>query len=1059
MKTMPRETIPITAGPQAPAAVRALREAGPAAAGDAAALARDLRAALRGEVRFDDGSRALYATDGSNYRQVPIGVVLPLDADDVCAAIEVCRRHRAPVLPRGCGTSLAGQCCNVAVILDLSKYMHRVLDIDRRRKTARVQPGVILDHLRAQAEQYHLTFAPDPSTHSHCTLGGMIGNNSCGVHSVMAGKTSENVHELEIVTYDGLRMRVGPAGPDEIEHIIRGGGRRGEIYRRLRDLRDRYAGLIRARFPKIPRRVSGYNLDKLLPENGFQVAQALVGTEGTCVTVLEADVRLVDSPPSRSLLVLGYDDVYAAADDVPRILEAGPIGLEGIDETLVEDMKTTKIHPENISLLPPGAGWLLVEFGGATRKESDARAYRLMADLARRPKRPSMKLYDDPQEEHDVWLVRESGLGATAHVPGKKIAWEGWEDAAVLPERLGDYLREFRALLNRYGYSGALYGHFGQGCVHTRIDFELRMHDGIEQYRRFIHDAAHLVVRFGGSLSGEHGDGQSRAELLPIMFGGELVRAFREFKAIWDPDGKMNPGKKVDPYRSGENLRLGEHYDPPVLRTHFQFPNDGHNFAQAMLRCVGIGNCRRTGNGTMCPSYMVTRDEQHSTRGRARLLFEMLEGAPLTHGWRDEHVKEALDLCLSCKGCKGDCPVKVDMATYKAEFLSHYYEGRLRPASAYAFGLLPWWAPLGSRMPALVNLVTQTPGLRDVAKWAAGIAPQRRIPPLASESFTAWFERQRNRARRAGPAKRVLLWPDTFNNYFKPGVARAAAEVLEAAGFDVTIPPVRLCCGRPLYDYGMLGLAKGLLLRVLDVLHEDIEAGTPVVGLEPSCVAVFRDELTELLPKHENARRLRKQTFLLGEFLAEHAPGYAPPRLHGRAIFHGHCHQKAVLRAKADKDLLTRMGLDVRPLDSGCCGMAGGFGFERDHYAVSVGAGERVLLPAVRGAPLDALIVADGFSCREQIEQTTNRRALHTAQVLHMALHRQADGAPGYYPEAEYPESSAWTAAGALPLLLGVGGGLLAGLAVARGLGRARPPLKAVSPPTREIAGATGRAR
>jgi FAD/FMN-containing dehydrogenase/Fe-S oxidoreductase len=1062
METMPRQTIPITAGPTAPAALRALREAGPAATDDAAALARDLRRAVRGEVRFDDGSRALYATDGSNYRQVPIGVVLPLDADDVCAAIEVCRRHQAPVLPRGCGTSLAGQCCNVAVILDLSKYMHRVLAIDPGRKIGRVQPGVILDHLRAQAEQHHLTFAPDPSTHSHCTLGGMIGNNSCGVHSVMAGKTSENVHELDIVTYDGLRMRVGPAGPEEIEHIIGSGGRRGDIYRRLRDLRDRYAGLIRARFPKIPRRVSGYNLDKLLPENGFHVAQALVGTEGTCATVLEADVRLVDSPPSRSLLVLGYDDVYTAADDVPRILEAGPVGLEGIDETLVEDMKTTKIHPENVDLLPPGAGWLLVEFGGQTRKESDARAYRLMADLARGPKRPSMKLYDDPQEEHHVWLVRESGLGATAHVPGKKIAWEGWEDSAVPPDKLGDYLREFRELLNRYGYTGALYGHFGQGCVHTRIDFELRTHEGIERYRRFTHDAAHLVVRFGGSLSGEHGDGQSRAELLPIMFGDELVRAFREFKAIWDPDGKMNPGKKVDPYRNDENLRLGEHYHPPAVPTHFQFPNDGHNFAQAMLRCVGIGNCRRTGSGTMCPSYMVTREEQHSTRGRARLLFEMLEGAPLTRGWHDEHVKEALDLCLSCKGCKGDCPVKVDMATYKAEFLSHYYEGRLRPAAAYAFGLLPWWAPMASRMPALANLMTQAPGLRDIAKRLAGIAPQRRIPPLAPAPFTAWFaSRRRDRTSPNGSTarRRILLWPDTFNNYFKPGVAQAAVEVLEAAGFDVAIPPVRLCCGRPLYDYGMLGLAKGLLLRVLDVLREDIEAGTPIVGLEPSCVAVFRDELTELFPKHENARRMRMQTFLLGEFLAEHAPGYAPPRLHGRAIFHGHCHQKAVLRADADKDLLKRMGLDVQALDSGCCGMAGGFGFEHDHYDVSIGAGERVLLPAVRRAPVDALIVADGFSCREQIEQTTNRRALHTAQVLHMAMRRTGGGAPGYYPEAKYPEPAAWSAATSVPLLLGAGAAVLAGLALARGVrGRSRPSWKPV-PPERETVPATGRPR
>jgi FAD/FMN-containing dehydrogenase/Fe-S oxidoreductase len=1022
VKTLPRDT---------PAAAR-LAARPPAS--PASALADDLRRTVRGEVRFDDGSRALYATDGSNYRQVPIGVVLPVDADDVCAAIAACRRHQAPVLPRGCGTSLAGQCCNVAVILDLSKYMHGIIGIDRDRKRAAVQPGVILDHLRDAAERHHLTFGPDPSTHSHCTLGGMIGNDSCGVHSVMAGKTVDNVDALDVVTYDGTRLRVGPASPDELDALIRGGGRRGEIYAGLAALRDRYADLIRRRFPKIPRRVSGYNLDALLPENGFHIARALVGSEGTCVTVLEAHVRLVDSPPARSLLVLGYPDVYAAAEHVPEVLDAGPIGLEGVDETLVDDMKAMRIHPEDVALLPPGRGWLLVEFGGAAREESHARARRLMETLRRRPEAPSMKLFDDPAEEHAVWLVRESGLGATAHVPGKKIAWEGWEDAAVPPERLAAYLRDFRALLDRYHYTGALYGHFGQGCVHTRIDFDLMTHHGIETHRRFITDAAHLVVRYGGSLSGEHGDGQSRAALLPIMFGDELVQAFREFKRIWDPDGKMNPGKVVDAYGPDENLRLGEHYNPPPVATHFTFPDDGRSFAQATIRCVGIGNCRRTGGGTMCPSYMVTREEMHSTRGRARLLFEMLEGAPLRRGWRDEHVKEALDLCLSCKGCKGDCPVHVDMATYKAEFLSHYYEGRVRPAAAYAFGLLPWWAPLAGRVPGLVNLVTQAPGLRDAAKRAAGIAPERRIPPLAAEPFTAWFRRRGPR----GSGPRILLWPDTFNNYFHPDTAKAAVAVLEAAGYRVDIPDVPLCCGRPLYDYGMLGMAKRLLLRTLEALAPDIEAGTPVVGLEPSCVSVFRDELTNLLPDRQNAGRLRHQTFLLSEFLASRADAYAPPRLRGRAIVHGHCHQRAVLKMDAATALLSKMGLEVRLLDSGCCGMAGGFGFEDDHYRVSVAAGERVLLPAVRGAPLDALIVADGFSCREQIAQLTSRRALHTAQVLHLALRDGAGAGDGFYPEAAYPDETAWHPSAALPVFAGLAGGLLAGAALAARIRRRR---------------------
>ncbi|MBI4493924.1 MAG: FAD-binding oxidoreductase [Chloroflexi bacterium] len=966
---------------------------------DSAALAADLRATIRGEVRFDAGSRALYATDASNYRQVPIGVVLPRNVDDVVQTVAVARRYGAPILARGGGTSLAGQCCNVAIVLDLSKYLRRVLEIDPQRKLAWVQPGVVLDDLRAAAERHHLTFGPDPATHSHCTLGGMIGNNSCGVHSVMAGKTDANVEELEILTYDGLRLRVGQTSETELQHLIAQGGRRGELYARLRALRDRYADLIRQRYPNIPRRVSGYNLDHLLPERGFHLARALVGSECTCVTVLEATVRLVYSPPARTLVVLGYPDAYTAGDHIMDILAHGPIGLEGMDRRLVDDMKRKGLHPANVQLLPDGGGWLLVEFGGETRGEADARARELMEALCQADHPPSMKLFDDPKQARMVWTVRESGLGATAWVPGRKVTWEGWEDSAVPPERLGDYLRDLRALLDRYGYECALYGHFGQGCVHTRIDFDLETAPGIRHFRSFVEAAADLVVRYGGSLSGEHGDGQSRAELLPRMFGPELVQAFREFKAIWDPEGKMNPGKVVDPYRLDEHLRLGTHYRPPQPRTHFQFPDDNGSFARATLRCVGVGECRKEHAGTMCPSYMVTREEKHSTRGRARLLFEMLQGSPLRGGWRDRHVREALDLCLACKGCKGECPVNVDMATYKAEFLSHYYAGRLRPRSAYAFGLVFYWARLASRVPGLANFFTQTPLLRDVARAAAGIAPQRQIPAFAPQPFSHWFQRRGPR-NLGGPS--VLLWPDTFNNYFHPETAQAAVEVLEAAGYQVSIPRQALCCGRPVHDYGMLDLGKRLLRQVLEALRPELEAGVPLVGLEPSCVAVFRDELLNLFPNDEDAKRLSRQTFLLSEFLEQQAPGYQPPRLERRAVVHGHCHHKAIMKMDAEEAVLAKMGLDYQVLDAGCCGMAGAFGFERAHYEVGLRAGERVLLPAVRTAAKDALIVADGFSCREQIAQTTNRRALHLAQVLQMALREGRGGPPGDYPEAAY---------------------------------------------------------
>ncbi len=948
---------------------------------DARALAGELRRELRGDVRFSSGSRAMYATTGSNYRQVPIGVVLPRDADDVEAAVATCRAHGAPVLARGGGTSLAGQSVNVAVVLDLSRHMHGLLELDPDRGLARVQPGLVLDRLREAGERHHLTFAPDPSTHKNCTLGGMIGNNSCGVHSLMAGRTAENVDELEILTYDGLRLRVGPTSAEELERIIAAGGRRGEIYAALRALRDRYGDLVRERYPDIPRRVSGYNLDELLPERGFNVARALVGTEGTCVTVLEATTRLVHSPPSRSLLALGYRDVYTAADRVPELLEHGPIALEGLDDVLVGHMKTLGVHSEHVRKLPDGHGWLFLEFGGDDDAEAHDRARELMEVLKRGDDPPSMRLVDDPEEEKALWEVRESGLAATAHVPGEAATWEGWEDAAVPPERLGEYLREYRKLLDDYGHVGALYGHFGQGCIHTRTDFDLRTAEGIARYRSFIEEAADLVLGLGGSLSGEHGDGQSRAELLPRMFGDELVGAFREFKAIWDPEGRMNPHKVVDPYRIDENLRLGTGYHPPVLKTHFTYPDDDGSFAKATLRCVGVGLCRKESGGTMCPSYMVTREEEHSTRGRARLLFEMLAGGPLQGGWRNEAVKDALDLCFACKACRSECPVSVDMATYKAEFLSHYYERRLRPATAYAFGLIFWGARLAAHSPGLANLFTQTPVLAALGKRAVGIAPERRLPPFASQTFRQWFKA---RGPQVAAGKRVVLWPDTFNNHFHPETGIAAVEVLEAAGYRVELPRRPLCCGRPLYDYGMLSSAKRLLAQILVALAPEIRAGVPVVGLEPSCVAVFRDELAGLFPHDENAKRLGKQTFLLSEFLQRE--GYEPPRLAGRALVHGHCHHTAVMGMGDEQALLERLGLDVELLDSGCCGMAGAFGFERDHYEVSIRAGERVLLPAVRTAAAETLVVAGGFSCREQIVQGTGRRPLHPAEVLQLAL-------------------------------------------------------------------------
>jgi FAD/FMN-containing dehydrogenase/Fe-S oxidoreductase len=979
---------------------------------DVESLATALRAQIRGEVRFDPGTRALYATDASNYRQVPTGVVLPRDADDVLATVALCRQFGARLLCRGGGTSLAGQCCNVAVILDFSKYMAGILEIDPVRRIARVQPGVVLDHLRAAAEKHHLTFGPDPATHDRCTLGGMIGNNSCGVHSVMAGKTDDNIEELEILTYDGLRMKVGATSTDDLERFCKEKSRRGEIYTKLQTIAATYGDLVRQRFPNIPRRVSGYNLNFLLPENGFHVARALVGSEGTCVTILEATCRLVESPPERVLLVVAYPDIYQCADHVPEIMAHKPIGLEGFDDLLVGYTRKKGINSEGLALLPEGGGWLMVEFGASSALEAESQARGLMQSLGRGATAPKMFLYSGKDQIKRVWEVRESALGVTSHVPGELLNWEGWEDAAVAPEKLGGYLRDLRKMMTAYGYKGSLYGHFGHGCVHTRISFDLQSKDGISKFRKFMEEAADLVVSYGGSISGEHGDGQSRGELLPKMFGPELVQAFREFKSAWDPEWKMNPGKLIEPYKLDENLRLGAAYSPWQPETNFKFIADHGSLAEATLRCVGVGKCRREEGGLMCPSYRVTREEEHSTRGRAHLLWEMTQGEVISDGWRSEEVKKSLDLCLACKGCKSDCPVGVDVATYKSEFLSHYYEGRMRPRSAYAFGNIDVWAQLASHAPGLVNLTTQLPLFRDLSKLIAGIPQPRAIPGFAPETFKSWFHRRQRRAvsgnaRRQVDAPPVLLWPDTFNNYFHPGTAKAAVEVLEAAGFRVIVPKANLCCGRPLYDHGMLDRAQSLLRKILDELAPEIEAGVPIVGLEPSCVAVFRDELVNLFPHDTRAQALSRQTFLLSEFLETYAKDFPLPHLTRKALLHGHCHQKSLMKMTSEESLLRRLGIDFQTPAPGCCGMAGSFGFERDKYDVSMAIGELELLPAVRQAPSDWLIIADGFSCREQIAQGSPRRALHVAEVLQMALALNAKrDAPHPTRFHAYPEST-----------------------------------------------------
>ncbi|MDR7300221.1 FAD-binding and (Fe-S)-binding domain-containing protein [Haloactinomyces albus] len=968
------------------------------------ALRRDLESRVDGEVRFDAGSRGAYATDASNYRQVPIGVVVPHSVDAGVEAVAVCREHGAPLLSRGGGTSLGGQATNAAIVLDWTKYCHRLLSVDPDNRTCVVEPGIVLDDLNAQLAPYGLEFGPRPSTHSHCALGGMIGNNSCGATAQWSGKTDENVVGLEMLTYDGLRCWVGRTGRDDYERVLAEGGRRAELYRGLAELAEQAGDLVRERFPTIPRRVSGYNLDALLPEQEFDLAGLVVGSEGTLATVLHAELALMPVLEYTTMLVLGYDDIVGAAHAVPDILHnSEPTVLEGVDDRLIYFEKVKRLSEEARQMLPEGAGWLLVQFGAPTREAANEQAEHLLDALGRSRHHPRVNFSDDTATEQEIWAAREAGLGATARPPDMSDTWPGWEDSAVAPERLGDYLSDLRELFREYNLGRpSLYGHFGQGCVHVRIPFDLVTADGLENFTRFVQAAADLVADYGGSLSGEHGDGQARGPLLERMFGSEVVRLFERVKTLFDPDNRMNPGKVVASYRVDENLRLGTDWHPEQQDTYFGYPHDEGSFGRAAMRCVGIGNCRSSEQGqVMCPSYKATGEEEHSTRGRARLLYEMLNGhgdGPVTDGWRSKRVRDALDLCLACKGCKSDCPVNVDMATYKAEFLAHHYRGRVRPAAHYSMGWLPLWARLSEQAPKLVNAVLHAPGLARLGKRVAGITPEREAPLFTDETVQQWWRRRTDEEPDPAGPRTVVVWPDTFTNHFHPHIGRAAVHVLEAAGFDVVVPQATMCCGLTWISTGQLATARRVLRRTSEALRPWLEAGTPIVTLEPSCTAVFRSDAPEMMPADQDVARLADQAHTLAELLVNRTPqDWQPPQLSREAVVQTHCHQHATVGFDPDTEIMRRAGLDVHPVSGGCCGVAGNFGFEKGHYDISMQCAEEALLPAMRKTTPETLIIADGFSCRTQIEQAgTGRTAMHLAEALHLGL---VGDTGGPYPE------------------------------------------------------------
>ncbi|MEU8749931.1 FAD-binding and (Fe-S)-binding domain-containing protein [Streptomyces chartreusis] len=950
-------------------------------------LEAELRKAVRGEVGFDVTSRALTTMDASNYRRVPLGVVAPHDADDVAAVLEVCRDHMVSVVARGGGTSIAGQATGTGIVLDFTRHMNGLVSLDPDTRTAVVQPGLVLDRLQEAAAPHGLRFGPDPSTHSRCTLGGMIGNNSCGSHSVAWGTTADSVRELDVISGRGERLRLGQdwAGAPE----------------GLRELVDGELAMLRTGFPELPRRISGYALDALLPENGADVARSFCGSEGTLGIVTEAVVRLVEAPRARALAVLGYGDESAAAEAAAGLLPFGPLTVEGMAADLVP----------SAHVLPRGGAWLFVETGGESEDEARARAEAIVraADVV------GSTVVTDPGGQRALWRIREDASGTATRMADGSEAWPGWEDCAVPPQRLGAYLRDFRALLTAHGLRGTPYGHFGDGCIHVRIDFDLLTETGVAAFRRFSEELAEVVVAHGGSLSGEHGDGQARAELLPKMYGHDMVRLFERAKAVWDPDDLLNPGMLVRPAPLDANLRFSVLPREPV-DVAFGYPADGGDFSAAVRRCVGVAKCRTTsaaGPAVMCPSFRATGEEEHSTRGRARLLHEMLAGELVTDGWRSTEVREALDLCLACKGCRSDCPVEVDMATYKAEFLHHHYEGRRRPAAHHSMGRLPQWLRLvaRTRTAPLVNALAAVPPFAWVAKRLGGIAPERDIPRLAARTFSRWWER-REKAPVGMGGDLVLLWPDTFTEHLSPSVGQAAVRVLEAAGLRVALPPTvrwrtpsgggegvtvatdpvsllrgreRVCCGLTYVSTGQLDRARAVLRRTLDLMEPVLGTAAPVVVLEPSCAAALRSDLPELLHDDPRARRLADRVLTFAEALERLAPDWRPPSLERPVVGQNHCHQHAVLGDAPDRRLREAAGLSGE-LSGGCCGLAGNFGFEKGHYEVSVACAEEQVLPAVRGAGEGAVVLADGFSCRTQLEQLAGVRGRHLAEVLAQGL-------------------------------------------------------------------------
>ncbi|TDC42581.1 FAD-binding and (Fe-S)-binding domain-containing protein [Micromonospora sp. KC213] len=935
-------------------------------------LRRLARVAADLPVETDAGRLAQYSYDASNYRVPPRAVAFPRSVDQVRALLGVCRELGIPVTARGGGTSMAGNAVGPGVVIDFSRHMNRIISIDPVARTAVVEPGVVLDDLRAAADRFGLTFGPDPSSHSRCTLGGMIGNDACGNRSVRHGRTSAHVEALEIITGNGLHAIADPtglravAGADE-PHAAR-------VAAELRRLVTDHLGLIRTELGRLPRQVSGYQLQHLLPEHGFHLARALVGTEGTCAVVVRATVRLVPTAAAATLLALGYDDVVDAAEDVPEILAFSPSAVEGLDEAIVATMRQ-RGGADSVTGLPDGRAWLYVELDGDDEREVASRAEELLTTLRSRGHLVAGRVVADGGERRSLWRVREDGAGLAARLLDGGESWAGWEDAAVAPQQLAGYLRDFRALLAEHELTGVLYGHFGAGCVHVRINFDQATPAGRATMRRFLHAAARLVTRHQGTLSGEHGDGRARSELLGIMYSQPMLAAFSDFKRILDPDGLLNPGVIVAPAPIDADLAV---IPAPRLRTAFTYPHDTEGLAGSVRRCIGVGRCRSDAGGVMCPSFRVTGDERDSTRGRARVLQEMLRGGTVTGGWRSTAVRDALDLCLACKACSTDCPTGVDMATYKAEFLHHHYRGRIRPRSHYSLGWLPLTAWVATAAARPVNAMLRGPLGRLLAR-VGGVAPQRAVPAFAPRRALGAHLRGL-----ASDSPAAVLFVDTFTRAFRPQVAAATGRVLTTAGVPVA-PRSGLCCGLTWVSTGQLGVARRVMARTVAHLDRGPEADLPIVVPEPSCAAALRRDVPELLGTDAARRVAARVHTVTGALNRLAAPDWRPSGLPERVLLQTHCHEYAEFRADRPAELLRRLGVaDVVEAD-GCCGLAGNFGFEAEHYATSMAVAGLSLRPRLEALPdHGASVVADGFSCATQVAHlaTGTRHTVHLTELL-----------------------------------------------------------------------------